>query len=90
MCVCSCVCVRVCVQMQGLDAGADDYIVKPFAPKELEARVRSLLRRCTILQHTAAHCNTLQHTATPCTTLQHPALQARVRSLFGSQLCAMT
>lgn len=33
-------------RIKGLDAGADDYIVKPFAPKELEARVRSLLRRC--------------------------------------------
>ena len=32
-------------RIKGLDAGADDYIVKPFAPKELEARVRSLLRR---------------------------------------------
>lgn len=32
-------------RIHGLDAGADDYIVKPFSPKELEARVRSLLRR---------------------------------------------
>lgn len=29
----------------GLDAGADDYITKPFSPKELLARIRSVLRR---------------------------------------------
>ena len=32
-------------RVQGLDAGADDYLVKPFAMRELLARVRALLRR---------------------------------------------
>jgi DNA-binding response OmpR family regulator len=32
-------------RVEGLDQGADDYLVKPFAFTELEARVRALLRR---------------------------------------------
>ena len=35
-------------KLRGLDAGADDYIVKPFSPKELTARVRAVLRRSKI------------------------------------------
>ena len=32
-------------RVKGLDAGADDYLVKPFATEELVARIRALLRR---------------------------------------------
>jgi two-component system response regulator MprA len=32
-------------RVEGLESGADDYLVKPFAPEELVARVRALLRR---------------------------------------------
>jgi OmpR family response regulator RpaB len=32
-------------RITGLELGADDYVIKPFSPKELEARVKSILRR---------------------------------------------
>ena len=32
-------------RMRGLDIGADDYVVKPFSPRELVSRVRAVLRR---------------------------------------------
>jgi two-component system response regulator MprA len=37
--------VEVSDRVAGLDAGADDYLPKPFASKELSARIRALLRR---------------------------------------------
>ncbi len=32
-------------RITGLELGADDYVVKPFSPKELEARIKAILRR---------------------------------------------
>lgn len=39
-------------RVAGLDAGADDYIVKPFAIEELLARIRTILRRATTQEPT--------------------------------------
>jgi two-component system response regulator BaeR len=33
-------------RLLGLDTGADDYLCKPFSPRELVARIRAVLRRC--------------------------------------------
>ena len=42
-------------QVMGYEAGADDYMTKPFSPSELVARVKSQLRRYTQLGSTAEH-----------------------------------
>lgn len=42
-------------RVTGLDTGADDYLTKPFAFRELEARVRALLRRESATRTTELH-----------------------------------
>jgi DNA-binding response OmpR family regulator len=46
-------------RVKGLDTGADDYIVKPFEPEELLARIRVLLRRQSGSAIERLHCGSL-------------------------------
>ena len=48
--------------LQGFDAGADDYVTKPFSSKELLARVRAVLKRSSRLEPAASEviCGDLQ------------------------------
>ena len=40
-------------------AGADDYVVKPFSPRELNSRIRALLRRSGAFSDNSVQCGTL-------------------------------
>jgi len=56
-------------RLKGLDIGADDYVTKPFSPRELAARVRAVLRRLPgergpdKIEHGALTVNFLKHEA---------------------------
>ena len=41
-------------KVQGLDAGADDYLTKPFSTRELASRIKAVLRRSNVLHQESA------------------------------------
>ncbi len=47
-------------RIMGLDIGADDYIVKPFSPSEVMARIRAILRRLTRTEKDVTTGNVIQ------------------------------
>ncbi|MCL2898984.1 response regulator transcription factor [Brenneria tiliae] len=46
-------------RIRGLDLGADDYVVKPFEPRELVARMHSVLRRQSVNRPESSHADTV-------------------------------
>jgi DNA-binding response OmpR family regulator len=78
-------------RVQGLDSGADDYLIKPFDLDELAARIRALLRRNTgratpqirhgdIVLDPAAHAVTASGTPVELSTREFAVLQALLES----------
>ncbi len=46
-------------KLEGLDIGADDYVVKPFDVRELSSRIRSVMRRAAGILHNELKCGNL-------------------------------
>ena len=57
----------------GLEIGADDYLAKPFNPRELLARARNVLRRWDLAPRKAEHRMAWRATASPAWTLDTAA-----------------
>ena len=67
----------------GLEIGADDYVAKPFDPRELLARVKSVLRRMQAREGEAGHAADDDTTMTAPPEAAAPAANAAVRVRFG-------
>ena len=67
-------------KIQGLDGGADDYLVKPFSFEELAARIRTLLRRPPLAANTVLQFDDLKiDTASQVVTLNGKPLDLTLR-----------
>ena len=61
----------------GLELGADDYVAKPFSPRELAARVRAILRRTN--GNTLNHATSATNPSPSANTLDHDSVRKVIR-----------
>ncbi|KOO44059.1 response regulator transcription factor [Priestia koreensis] len=60
-------------RVQGFEVGTDDYIVKPFSPREVVLRVKALLRRSASVNHAKAEATPKNLMVFPHLTIDHDA-----------------
>lgn len=73
---------QVADRVKGLDLGANDYLIKPFHFDELEARIRSLLRRKQVVEDKVIHYKNLSFdTATKILTAEGDVIKLTAKEL---------
>ncbi len=77
------------MKIEGLNRGADDYLVKPFSPEELRARVRSLLRLRRMHNELEKRNGQLQTTLTDLQNAQAQLVQSEKMSSLGQLVAGL-
>ena len=75
-------------RVEGLESGADDYLIKPFAPAELLARIHALLRRpsVTATRRSADLCRSLSQSGHARNAARQPPLRADLQRIRSAAL----
>ncbi len=73
-------------RVQGFESGADDYVVKPFSPREVIYRVKAILRRSSVTAYLSKEVNSSNNIVFPNLVIEHDAH----RVTAGGQEVALT
>ncbi|OXM88102.1 response regulator transcription factor [Paenibacillus rigui] len=73
-------------RVQGFEMGADDYVVKPFSPREVIYRVKAILRRSSVTAYLSKEVNSSNNIVFPNLVIEHDAH----RVTAGGQEVALT
>lgn len=75
-------------RLLGLEVGADDYICKPFSPREVVARVKTVLRRIPVSESQSVHATALNEATLEASFLGNPLVLTAIEFRLLSILCA--